>query len=134
MPATAHYRGGPVGIVEPELAAWVVSNTNVTQVFAARGRDIDRGIAEQVVALLKLASVATSVNASTAGVSAQSAEEFSVVGDRPLSASTAASLIGVTAEAMRLAAREKRIPAGRAGRQWLFNRSDVLDYGRRRAA
>ena len=128
MPAPAHYRDGPIAILGADAAAWLVSATNVEAVFAARSRDIDRAVAEQVIALMRVATSATASDIGSTEVEiAPATKDF-------LTSSEAAHLIGISDRAVRLACQTGRLPAVRNGRSWLVDPDDAENYRRTRAA
>lgn len=42
----------------------------------------------------------------------------------------AAEFLGVSTETIRILARNKRIPAGKIGRQWRFDQQDLIEFVR----
>lgn len=141
LPPAAYLWDEPTVALTVDAAVWLYRFTNVSSVFAARGRDGDRRTAMQIIALLSLATSATSARGSdsVAGVEVlrtlpvSAAVSMSELGaSTPLTTTQVAEQLKISDRAVRLAICGGRLTARRHGRSYLIDPADLDDYLARR--
>ena len=128
-----HGWDGPVIVVSPRVAAWLVVHTDLApHRIAERGNDPE---VDAVLLAITRVGNAWRTSATSAPSGSQKAPEPEVAPlSKVMSSSEAAEVLGVTDRAVRLACEAGRLPATRTARRWQITRTDLDTYRRDRAA